>query len=44
MQPSFKDRDFVAKDSLKLNNTVNTCLIRLSVILYYSWSLNIFEC
>ena len=35
---SFKDRYFVwsrAKDSPNLNNTINTCLIRLN-ILYYS--------
>ena len=31
------------KDLLKLNNTMNTCLIRLIIILYYSLSLNICE-
>ena len=29
-----------AKELLKLNNTINTCLIRLSIISYYSLSLN----
>ena len=33
-----------AKDSLKLNNTINTCLIRLNIILYYSLPLNTCEC
>ena len=33
---SFKDRHFFAKGLLKLNNTTNTCLIRLNIILYYS--------
>ena len=29
-----------AKDSVKLNNTIN----RLKIILYYSFSLNTYEC
>ena len=33
---SFNDTHLVAKDSLKLNNMRNTCLIRLKIILYYS--------
>ena len=40
---SFKIIHFVqscAKVSIKLNNTVNTCLIRLNIILYYPLSLN----
>ena len=41
---SFKDRHLVAKESLKLNNTINTCLIRPKIIFYYSYSLNIYEC
>ena len=44
---SFEDRHLVwshTKNSIKLNNTVNTCLIRLKIILYYSYSLNIYEC
>ena len=40
---SFKNRHFVAKDSLKLNNTINTSLIKLNIILYYSQSLNTSE-
>ena len=39
----FKNKHFVlsrAKELLKLNNTIN----RLNIILYYSYSLNIFEC
>ena len=35
----FKNRHFAAKDLLKLNNTINTCLIKLNIILYYSQSL-----
>ena len=30
------NRHFVAKDSLKLNNAINTSLIRLNIILFYS--------
>ena len=41
---SFRNRHLVAKDSLKLNNTINTCLLRLNSILYYSLSLNTCEC
>ena len=41
---SFIDRHLVAKDSLKLNNTINICLIRLNIILFYFLSLNIYEC
>ena len=37
---SFKSRHLVAKDSLKLNNTIN----RLNVILYYFLLLNTYEC
>ena len=40
---SFKDRHLVAKDSLKLNNTINNCLIMLNVILHYSNSLNNYD-
>ena len=29
----FRDTHLVAKVSLKINNTVNTCLIRLNIIL-----------
>ena len=32
----FNDTHLVAKDSLKLYNPVDTCLIRLGIILYYS--------
>ena len=32
---SLNDAHLVAKETLKLNNTINTCLIRLNVILYY---------
>ena len=45
--PLFKNRHFVrlpAKDSLKLNNTIKTCLKRLNIILYYFLSLNTCEC
>ena len=41
---SFNDRHLVAKDSLKLNNTVNTSLIRLNIILHYSLPLNTCDC
>ena len=37
---SFKNKNFVTKDSLKLNNTK----YRLNIILFYSLSLNICEC
>ena len=33
---SFKYSHFVARKALKLNNTINTCLIRLNIILHYS--------
>ena len=33
---SFSYTNLVAKELLKLNNTINTCLISLSIILYYS--------
>ena len=45
---SFKDRHFNwalarrAKELLKLNNTINTC-VRLNIILYHSLSRNICE-
>ena len=32
---SFKYTHLVAKDSLKLNDTINTCLIWMNIILYY---------
>ena len=32
----FNDTHLVAKDSLKLYNPLDTCLIRLGIILYYS--------
>ena len=32
-----------AKELLRLNNTINTCLIRLSIISYCSLSLNTCE-
>ena len=32
----FKDTYFIAKDPLKLNDTINTCLISQNIILYYS--------
>ena len=43
---SFNDTHLVTKNSLKLNlsNTIDTCLIRLSIILYYSLQLNNCEC
>ena len=48
---SIKDRPFRwleilaarAKELLKRNNTINTCLIRLNIILYYSLLLNTCE-
>ena len=48
---SFNDTHFVwsetlaarAKELLKLNKTINTCLIRLNIVLYYSLSLNTCE-
>ena len=40
MVSSFKNRHFVAKDLLKLNNTIK----RLNIILYYSQSLSACEC
>ena len=49
---SFKDRYFVwseafatyAKVLVKLDSTINTCLMRLNNILYYSLSLNTRKC
>ena len=44
---SFKNRHFFrlrAKDLIKLINTINTCLIGLNIILYYSLSLDAYEC
>ena len=49
---SFQGRHFVrsetlatrAKELLKLNNTINNGLIRLSINLYYSLLLNTCEC
>ena len=40
----FKNRHSVAKEMLKLNNTINTCLRMLNIISYYSLSLNTCEC
>ena len=40
----FKNRHSVAKEILKLNNTINTCLRMLKIISYYSLSLNTCEC
>ena len=31
-----KDTQLFDKDLLKLNNAINTCLISLNIILYYS--------
>ena len=41
---AFKNIHFVAKQILKLNNRINTYLIRLNIISYYSLSLNTCEC
>ena len=41
--PSFNGTHLVAKYSLKFNNTIITCLIRLNIILCYFLPLNIFE-
>ena len=41
---SFNDANRVAKELVKLNNTICTRLIRLTTILYYSYSLNVYEC
>ena len=47
---SFQGRHFVrtlatgAKELLKLNNTMKTCSIRLSIILYYSLPLKTCDC
>ena len=41
---SFNDTYLVAKDSLKLNNTINTYLIRLNIFLYDFLSLSIHDC
>ena len=38
----FKEMHFPANDQLKHNNTINTCLINLNIILY-SLPLNIHE-
>ena len=34
---------FVAKDPLKLNDEITTCLINLNIALYHAFSLNIYE-
>ena len=34
----------LANDPLKLNNLINTCSINLNIILFYSFSLNIYKC
>ena len=44
MVPHSRKRHFLAKELLKLNKTINTCLIRLNIILYYSLPLNTCEC
>ena len=46
---SSKDRYFVwsatrAEELLKINNTINTSLIRLNITLFYSLALNTYEC
>ena len=44
---SFKNKHFVlsrSKEVLKLNKAINTFLIRLNIILYYSLLLNTCEC
>ena len=41
---SINDTQLVDKDSLNVNNALNTRLIRLNVILYHYYSLNIYEC
>ena len=41
---AFKNIHFVVKQILKLNNRINTYLIRLNIISYYSLSLNTCEC
>ena len=33
----------IAKDLLKLNNALDTCLIDLNIILYHAFPLNIYE-
>ena len=33
----------LANDSLKLDNAINTCVINLKIILYYAFSLHIYE-
>ena len=40
---SFKNKHFVAKDLLKLNNTINACIIYMGNILYCPFSLNTCE-
>ena len=39
----FKDTNLVAKDPLKLNNAINTCLINLNITLYHVSLLNTCE-
>ena len=40
----FKDMHLVAKDPLKLNNAINTCLINLNIyIMLFKYTLNIYE-
>ena len=38
------DLSYVYERAIKRNNAVNTCLVRLNVILYHSWTLNTCEC
>ena len=38
-----KKTHFVAKNTLKLDIVINICLINVNVILYYAFSLNIYE-
>ena len=45
MHVSFlNDTHLVTKDPLKFNNSINTCLIGLDIILYFSQPLNTCEC
>ena len=38
-----KDKHFVAKELIKLNNTTNICLTRLNIILYNPYSLDTYQ-
>ena len=37
----FRDTNFIANDQLKLDNVIQSCLITINIILYYSFSLDI---